>query len=324
MSQSTKQLLCSRALSNTGLNSCYFDPGNIEGAVLIPKGMIFTQTELAVFKATLDAKIAHDNIAKRIFPIKRFIDMEDKSEDNPEQTFGFGGKAKIRQGKYAWYFMYKNGGLAYHKSLYSFDQMQEAYDVLFIDAKNNILWGVAGIDDPLSLGGYDLELLDVKNLKINTGGATTIYGIGFCLEDPAQVNVYSSFYQFPRTVNILQALSGLKNIEVAVQTPNLLGLIKFKLTTSDGAINLGDVYSTELGTASLWSMIVSNTQQPIPITGVTYDPANGTFDVQLDVTDANYVGMADGDFMDGAIGPVSALIAIPMKGYANAEFTATK
>ncbi len=318
-----KQLLCTKALSNTGLSSCYFDPNTIIGAVLVPKGKVFTQTEMLTFQATLEAAIAEDNIALRIFPIKRFIDVEDKSEDNPEQTFGYGGKTKIRQGKYAWYFMYKNGGMSYHKSLYTFDQMQEAYDVLFFDT-NNILWGVAGGTNNTGLGGFDLEVIDVKNFKINTGGAATMYGIGFCLEDPNQMNIYSAFYQFPKTVNLLNILTGLKNIEVTIHTANVLGLIKLLLTTSDGAINLGDTFSTELATASLYAFLVSATQANLDITSVTYDPGTGTFDVQLDVTDPDYVGMNVGDSMDGSIGPVSDLITALVLGYANAEFTTIK
>jgi len=324
MANKLKQLLCTRGLSNTGLNSCYFDPGNIEGAVLIPKDKVFTQTELLVFQATLAAAIANNNIALRIFPIKRFVDMEDKSEDNPEQTFGYGGKTKIRQGKYAWYFMYKNGGLAYHKSLYTFDQMQEAYDVLFVDAKNRILWGVAGGTDNTGLGGFDLELIDVKNMKINTGGATSMYGIGFCMENPNQINELSAFYQFPKTVDLLQILTGLKNIEVTIQTQNVLGLIRLQLTTADGAINLGDTFATELATASLYNMKVQATQAAIDILSVVYDSGNGTFDVQLDVTDPDYVGMAAGDYMDGTIGEVSDLTAALVLGYANTEYSTIK
>lgn len=319
-----KQLLCTRALSNTGLSSCYFDPGNIEGAVLIPKGKVFTQTEMLTFQATLAAAIANNNIANRIFPIKRFVDMEDKSEDNPEQTFGYGGKTKIRQGKYAWYFMYRNGGMSYHKSLYAFDGMQEAYDVMFIDAKNNILWGVVGGTNNTGLGGFDLELIDVKNFKVNTGGAATMYGIGFCLEDPNQMNIHSGFYQFPKTVNLLQTLTGLKNIEVTIHTPNNTGLIKLLLTTSDGAINLGDVFPTELATASLYSFVASATQAALSITSVVYDPITGTFNVLLDVTDADYIAMSPGDFMDATIGDVSDLVTALVLGYANTEFSTTK
>lgn len=318
------QLLCTVALSNTGLSSCYFDPNNIEGVVLIPKGKVFTATEMLTFPATLAAAIANNDITKRIFPIKRFVDFEDKSEENPEQTFGYGGKSKIRQGKYAWYFMYRNGGMSYHKSLYAFDGKQEAFDILFIDAKNNILWGVAGGTNNTGLGGFDLELIDAKNFKLNTGGAATSYGIGFCMEDPSQMNIGSAFYEFPKTMNLLQTLTGLKNIEVTIHTPNAAGLIKLLLTTSAGAINLSDVYSTELATASLYSAVNANTQNALTITSVTYAPTTQTFNVLLDTTDADYIAMSAGDPIDFKIGTVSALTAAGVIGYANTEFSTTK
>lgn len=324
MSTKMKELLCSKSLSNTGLSSCYFDPGNIEGVLLGPKGKVFTQTEMDTFPATLAAVLADNDVTKRMFPIKRFVEFEDKSEDNPEQSFGFGGKSKIRQGKYAWYFMYRNGGMAYHKSLYAFDDRQEAFDAWFIDAKNNILWGVAAGTNNTGLGGFDLELIDVKNFKLNTGAAATMYGIGFCLEDPNQMNRDSAFYQFPKTMNLLQSLNGLKNIDVTIHTPNASGLIKLLLTTSDGAINLGDIFSSELATASLYSAINANANTALTITSVVYAPGTKTFNVQLDTSDTDYSGMASGDPMTFKIGTVSALTSAGVLGYANTEFTTTK
>lgn len=319
-----KQLLCTKAFSNTGLNSCYFDPANIEGVLLGPKGKVFTQTEMATFLATLAAATADNDVTQRVFPIKRFVEFEDKSEDNPEQTFGFGGKSKVRQGKYAWYFMYRNGGMAYHKSLFAFDDRQESFDIWFIDAKNNILWGVSAGTNNTGLGGFDLELIDVKNFKLNTGAAATMYGIGFCLEDPNQMNRDSAFYQFPKTTNLLQTLNGLKNIDVTIHTPNASGLIKLSLTTSDGAIDLADIYSTELATASLYSAVNANTNGALTITSVTYAAGTKTFNVQLDTADTDYSGMAAGDPIDFKIGTVSDLTSAGVLGYANAEFSTTK
>ena len=104
----------------------------------------------------------------------------------------------------------------------------------------------------------------------------------------------------------------------------LKNLIKLLLTTGDGAINLGDTFSTELATASLYAFKNANTQNGITITSVTYAPSTGTFNVQLDTSDADYSGMASGDYMDGTIGAVSDLVTAGVIGYANASFSTTK
>ena len=93
------QLSYAKALSNTGLPTCFFNPKNIEGCILIPKGTTYTQTQQLTLPTVLAAAAINDNIALRIFPIKRFIDFEDQTEDNPTQTFGYGGKEKKKSDK---------------------------------------------------------------------------------------------------------------------------------------------------------------------------------------------------------------------------------
>lgn len=316
------QLSCAKALSNTGLPTCFFNPKNIEGCILIPKGTTYTQTQQLTLPTVLAAAAINDNIALRIFPIKRFIDFEDQTEDNPTQTFGYGGKEKIRQGKYAWYFMYNNGGMALHTALYSFDGQQELYDVIFIDNKNNCLWGVVKGTNMNELGGFNIEMLDVKNIKLNTGAASTVYGLGFCLEDPDEVNILTAYYQFPTSYKVLSQLSGLKNIQVVVHTPMATGLVKLKLMSA--GVDLYDLYSGPLATASLYTATGQATQAGITITSVTATAATKTFDVLVDVLDADYIAVGATGYIDITIGGVAALVAALVVGYGNTQISVVR
>lgn len=318
------QLLCNPSQANTGLYSCFFDPKNIEGALLVPKGTVYTATQQLTFSTVLATAIANDTVASRIFPIKKFVDFEDKTEESPTQTYGYGGMTKIRQGKYAWTFKYVNSGMALHKALYSFDQMQEAYDVLFIDNKNNCLWGVAVGTYGTSLGGFNLELIDVKNIKLNTGAAATEYAISFCMEDPDEININSMAYQFAPDYRVLANLTGLKNIQMVVQTAMASGLIKLQFGTGDRATQMYDLLSTQLATAGLYTVTRTDTGAAITVTSATATAATKTINLLVDVLDADYIALGATGFLTIAFGNVTALVAAGIVGYGETSISVVR
>jgi hypothetical protein len=316
-------LSCGNAVLNTGLPTCFFNPSNFAGAVLIPAGTTFTASELITFKTVLAAGIANDNLAERFFPIKTFEGLEDKSSEGVMEDTKYGGKRKVRDGKYAWYFDYTNGGTSLMKSLKSFDNQQDAYDVLFIDRVNNGLVGVTTGTDASLFGGFTLELLDVPNLKINDGSTSTKYSIGFNLENSDEVNMYITIVQFESSWSVLRNLSGLKNIEIGVYEglgDGTAGTIKFKLT--NGGTDLADYYSTELATASLYTATNTATGLGITVTSVTYVPATKTFDVLLAAADPDYPAV--GGLATITIGEVSDLVTAGVVGYGNATITTSR
>lgn len=319
---SKKVLNCGINIQNTGAAPCFFHPKNIEGVILIPKGKTFTDAEIQDFKTTLQDLCKADNIADRIFPIKRFEGLEDKSTDTKYEDTPYGGKRKASDGRYAWYFTITDGGMAMFKALKSFDQKQGSFDPLFIDRVNNVIWGATNADD--LYGGFDLELIDVPNFKINDGSKSTTYQIGFCMEDTTQVNLNNAVVKFPDDVNILKELNGLKNLEVSIHTAMTSGgLIKLKLTTGDGAVDLYEILSTELATSSLYTATNKATGAAITVTSVTAAAATKTFNVQLNAADSDYPAPA-GAMIDFAIGEVSDLETADVVGYGNTSFSAAR
>ena len=319
--QKMRIINCGGNVNNTGASSCYFDPKNFTGAIHVPSGTTFTATQMLTMKTALAAAIANDNINKRIFPVKVFEGMEDKSTDAVTENTKYGGMRKVRNGKYAWYYEYVNGGYALHSKLKSFDNKQDAFDVIFIDSVNNGLVGIAKGTNNTEFGGFPLELLDVPNFKLNDGSTSTKYTIGYCMEDTEEVNTNMVILQFEKSWKVLRNITALKDLEINIQTAmSALGLVKLSLTEGGGAIDLADTYSTELATAGLYSAFNYATQLAIAVTSVTYVPATKTFEVLLDNTDPNYPAVV-GALITIKIGTVTALVAAGVIGYGNSEIT---
>jgi len=313
-----QNIVCTNVLGNTGVAKCVYDPKNIIGAVLVPAGTTYTQTQQAGLLSVLIAAAKANSPTARIFPIKRFIGMESVGSENVLTDDAYGGKSKSRQGKYGWVFQYKNGGIDLHTALMSFDMKEDLYDLLLIDGANNTIWGTT--NSPGVFSGFTLELIDVQNISITP--EDTMYKIGFYLEDPDEINYRSATYAVTKSTSIIKSLSGLLNIRPIVHTANVSGLVKLQLF--NGETNLADVYPTELATAALYTAIARTTQAAITVTSVTYAAATKSFNVQLDASDADYIAVATGGYIDISIGGVTALETALVIGYAETTIGITK
>jgi len=277
---------CGTSVSNTGVTNCNYDPANFEGAILTPKGKTFTKAEVAAINATMLALIANDNKALRAYPIQRFEGCELKNTDSTYRESGYGVSSKTRQGKYGFVFEYRDGALGLHKQISSFDGLQNDFDVIFMDAKNN---GLAGMSkDGVTLKGLSLDRIDVPNIMFNNGTDPTLYRLDLGLAYPDEVNKYMSFIPMPDDIDVMDYV-GLQNINMVVDTELAAvtaGTVNLKFIA--GGVDLYDTYNGAIDTASLYTATNAATGAAITITSVTAVPATKTFAVLLDVTDTDY------------------------------------
>jgi len=191
---------------------------------------------------------------------------------------------------------------------------------MVIDKVNNGLVGVTSGTNATLFGGFDLELLDIPNFKINDGSTGTQYSIGFNIEDSDEVNLYIAIVQFESSWSVLRNLSGLKNIEVGIYDAlgaTTAGLVSLKLT--NGGTDLADYFSTELADVALYGVTNTSTGQVIALTSMTYTAATKTFDLLIDDGDVNYPAV--GGLVTITIGTITDLVTAGVVGYGNATVT---
>jgi hypothetical protein len=309
---------CAAATSNTGFSSCNYSPGLIEGAILIPRGKEYTPTEVAAMLTTLQADLIDDVKLDRIQVIKTFIGMEDKSSEGVYETTGYGGNRKIRNGKYQWQFEYSKGALCLHKKLSTLDNKQELYDVIFVDTAENCLLGVKKGDN---FGGFNIELIDVPNFKINTGTTDSKYYIQFQLQDPRQMNLYAATVVFDASVNLLDELTSLQDTSIEVVTAMSSGGIVIRLKDSCGGANVGEVYADELQFTNLWDLTRDSTGNTITTSSVgIYNPVANTLQLDFNTGDPDF---SAGQTATLTFGTVAQMIANGIEGYAESSIQVT-
>lgn len=306
---------CSVVWGNTGITPCPYHPKEIEGFMLVPKGTVWTTTQVAALQTTINSGIAADLPTSRYYPITRFESIEDKGTDAVETETSYGVAKFVRNGKYRWRGMYSNGALDMHSELSKFNGLQDTFDV-FIILKGNVFLGTASGDT--SVKGYSLDTLYAPNIKVNTGGEDTMYAFEIGLEDEAQLNKYFRAITVPDTIPIVDTFRGLKptRIEVVTHISAASDLVSVRVWS--GSTNLYDAYNGDIDVTTIWSLVNHTVGTTTAATVATAVPASKSFNLTFGtaVTAASQECTIK-------LGTVTLLTAANLLNFANSEVATT-
>lgn len=268
---------CAEADHNTGYNGCPIEPGLFKGAILVPKAKRFTQAEIAVMEATLQALTLAVK-ADRAYPIGEFKGITDNTEDVSFQTLGYGSKRLNREGKYDWTFM-MTSGIMYNNKLRKFNN-NDKYSVLFYDNQMR-LYGISEYNTVAAeyqLGGFSLDFVYTYPFKAADGSNPAEYKIRFALADPKELN--DNVYVIQLDFDPADTVKG--NIDISISSAKTVGVKKLyvKLVTVEDGVNLYDQYNGELDAAGAWSL-VDATGAVVTPSAVAADPTCDGFEISL-------------------------------------------
>lgn len=281
------QIKCHNNAKNTGFCDCVLELRNIVDSFRIPKGKVFTETELQSTNiiATLKAMTV-DVPKKRLYPVAHFTDFKDNSEKPVYATFGYGTGEYVRDGQVKWEFEFRQGGLTLSNALRSFNGSQNSYDYLFIDSNNQLI-GTIGKDSSGNnvMGGIPCTNVYTMPFGINDGKKPSTYMIAFEF-DPVYINENVAVKQYSKTDFLLKdVIVGLQNVNLKAGTLTTSSAI-ITLATDCGD-DLSETYSTEFAAASLWGAKNTTTGAAITITSVAYNVASNGWLVTLDTADTD-------------------------------------
>lgn len=301
------KLDCLNTSGNTGVGSCFFDPKNIVGAILAPKGYEF---DVTTPQATLIAATHNASPSNRLYPLWDFETTTDSSEDKTIQTMGTGAKHVVREGFNDWKFQYVSGGLSLLLEARLFNG--PSWDFYFVDADNNII-GVAGSSETKlkaipSTGGF----FWAAPWKLNDASKITEYMLQFVF-NTRYANTKGLTKFVAAGFDVPSIIKGLQNVVLTGAAASTPGSYNITALTEATQTNMGDIYPTELAAAGMWVAKNFTTGVAIPIDAVTYDNDNNVFVVALDTTDTNYP--TTGDFLTINLAAPTVLQAAGIDGY---------
>lgn len=273
------QVSCASNVSNTGFGSCYLDMKNIIGAFIVPNGYTLSSVELNDLYNTLATDKRNVSKLQRIYPIHDFVAVTSNTEDKTVQTFGYGNKAVVREGKMDWSYQFVKGGLALHKALRSFNS-NGLWSVLFYDADYNLFGKKVGT----GLGGIETDFIWTSPWTPNDGGNFAVYNVQFVF-NPEDINENLGFVQADSR---LADVKGLEDVEITVTGINgsLAGIV-VKIQTASGA-DLFDVYQTEIANINCWDLTKASGGGAITIASVSASPTTKEWQIFPDNTDPDF------------------------------------
>lgn len=274
------RIICGQAGANTGTGACVLTLGGVVGGFLVPSSFALSASDLASETALLaalnTARLAPK--ASRIYPLPAIVTPTDNSEENVEQTFGYGGIATVREGKYNWMFQYVEGGICVSNALRKFNS-QKNYIILF-DQYGTLF----GMKSGTSMKGIPLEMFWADKWKINSG--SEIMGTSFrVVFDAKYVN---DMIGFMKTSDIdLSSVKGLYNVALK-NGVRALGVLKLTATYGCGGDDLYDLFSAEIANVAAWVVTNTTTGAIIDITSVAVDANIKGWTVTVDTADPDY------------------------------------
>jgi hypothetical protein len=248
MSNVLSTLASTNAFGNTGVQTTYFDPKEIIGAILVPKDWKIDSTYLGTLGVSLKTNLQADTrkaIGDRIFPIFSFGGVTDSSAESKYQTFGYGSERKASDGKYTWEFDLMQGGISLIKNLRKFNSSD--YDVIFCTRDSYMIGTKTGTASQMK--GVSCDLLDVKPWKLSDGSNATGLKIKFSLSLAATAELNENVEYIKTDFDIESNVHGLIDVRAYETHAASTTKMYIGLTTNENDVDLVALLTTTIAKA---------------------------------------------------------------------------
>jgi len=276
---------CAVSNGNTGIGDCAFDPKQLVGGFLVPKGFFISEANLATKELTLAALLAAasaDVPSQRIYPLPLTLGITNNSETPVKQTYGYGAQVTVRDGMYIFNQVYADGALCLSNQLTKFNGNR--YNWMGIDA-DGVLWGTKVGED-----AYGIPLNEFYNnpMTLNDGANRT----GYSYDLSFNKNYLNTDIAFAKLgLAALQAIKGLQNIVPVTIVAPVTNTFTVRLQTGCGGNpdELYDLYSADLADPTNFAVLNAATGNAVTITSVAAVPNSKGFLFTLNAADPDYV-----------------------------------
>lgn len=275
---------CTTTRKNTGFGDCFADPKLIIGAFLVSSSFKLAGADLASIEAAiaaLRAAAANDTKGSRIFPIHRLKNPANSGGEKTTQEFSDGSVAVVREGILNWTFQFTNGGLCLQKALRSHNQNGGYF--IFYDAEFTLFgWQkVAG-----EIWGVPANFIWTDPWMMNDGSNVTAYKINLAF-GPRYVNEGVGYARLNSTIEGIEGFEDITLTEIAFD--DVTGIAEVSALLDCGAVNMAELYGTELAAPGMWVAENGETGEDVTITAVSV--IGGTdkrFQIEFDTADPHY------------------------------------
>lgn len=260
---------CLADSGNTGFGQCFTDIGMPRGLLFVPKGAVYSTSDVATLKAAIEAAILADTAKNRIFPLNNVVNVTDSTEAPVVQTFNTGAKSVVRNGFYDLTLQWENGGFCV---LYALLKAQGQNKPFLIYTDKGLLIGTdAGtVNVPEQFKGINPNLVYANMFKFSDGTKVAEYSVNVNFE-PTQINQGIAFVDFNNDGGLayLEGLNGLQNVTLNQAAAPGAAAFSIGARTACGSVDLFEDFDDALAVPGAWVAKNSATGAILTISGVT-------------------------------------------------------
>lgn len=273
--------------AQTGVPHYDFHPEIIKGALLLPGGMVFDDSDLASV-ANFNTKIQAGLLAvgrDRIYPIWSFENGVNNTAKPVDNTFGYGGIVHIRDSNPDMTFEMWHGGHLLFQQLRKLNNDTSRTVILIDQVGNYILTS----GDLLTAQGFAFNTMSFEGYKFKDGSKPDSWDVHMVLSSPQEF--YDNLHVIPSGMNLQYLLKGLIQVRLSIEAASVVASLKVIARTADGSTYMMDVYESELEDETLWLLTKDSDGSDVALTSVTHDDAIHGFTVVPTAPltlDANY------------------------------------
>jgi hypothetical protein len=292
---------------NAGGTFCNNEPVYFLYAVAIPKGSVIPASALvtqAAFKTYVQTTSLWANSRTNRWQITpKLVDFKDNTkEPNMEDLDGYENTTQWLP--YDWTFRFANGFSGATKNVHQtwrqfYNQQQNFYDFLFIDA-NNLWLGTKALDSTgaQGMGGIPVSNITVNDYKPATPKTSNIYTLRLIIQDNATLNQNFASVQSTTLASTFKALTDVSIIAGTTTTTSMHIFVSGMI----GGNTLGKQYGATLAVASAWAVLDAGVA--VVPSAVAYDAANDQYNLTI-------AGSATGDAMSVGLATPSVMTITP-------------
>lgn len=170
---------CETNRKNLGLPNCIVETGIPRGFIIVPKGWI-----IDLSSGTFDLDYVNGEIqAGNFVPVLGAVEFTNNTPEPTTEEYQGGIMSVVRNGLPQFAFKFIKGGWAFAQALYTWNS-QQAFDILIVDSRNNILGATSGT----TFSGFDLGMLNSGTYMFTDGNVSGSVTVTMQLVDADQFN----------------------------------------------------------------------------------------------------------------------------------------
>lgn len=274
---------------NLSVAACVKKFGWFKGMFLVPKNWSLTATQIASLQTNLTNALINNSADSRIYMLGKFHTVETSYTDRNTVTRGDGTTRTTRNAIAGWTLGFDNGGMCYSRSVLSFRDRDDQFDVVFINDGGSLIGSrkFNTTTNQFEFKGIPMSMFDVPIPLVGTPDEVDRYSVQAMLQNSD--DMFVNGWIIDTTFSSLDELPTIQDVALMQLSSLSSGVVQIAAGVGCGAINLASgSLAASFANVARWSATNYATGAAITISSVAVNASATGFTFTLDTGDTDY------------------------------------